>query len=288
MDKAYEQLAELKPEQAFEELGQSDDDRFPLLAASLIVARDEYPALDAEGIERIATEYARRAAAHGVDPNEPLPALRVINNLLFDELGFTGNTGDYYDPRNSYVNDVYERKLGIPISLAVIQLDLARRLGMPLEGVSFPGHFLVRMPVDGGLLVLDPFHKGRSLDAEELKERARPHFGNAEIRDEQLGALLAPANTKTVVLRMLRNLKALYVEREDLDRALRCADRLVRLDPGDAGERRDRGQLYLQVGHNRAAQSDLKYYLEQTPEAPDGDAVRQSLIEASAVTARLN
>jgi regulator of sirC expression with transglutaminase-like and TPR domain len=168
MSATFEQLTTLPAEQAFDAMGKVQEDELPLLAASLMVARDEYPELDTTEFERLAQSYATRAETLGASSEAPMAAMRVINTLLFEELGFTGNTGDYYDPRNSYVNDVFERKLGIPISLAVIQLDLARRLGLPLEGVSFPGHFLVRLPVDGGLLVLDPFHKGRSLDADEL------------------------------------------------------------------------------------------------------------------------
>ena len=288
MTATFEQLATLPQEQAFDAMGKVQEDELPLLAASLMVARDEYPELDTTEFERLAQSYATRAETLGASAEAPMAAMRVINTLLFEELGFTGNTGDYYDPRNSYVNDVFERKLGIPISLAVIQLDLARRLGLPLEGVSFPGHFLVRLPVDGGLLVLDPFHKGRSLDADELKQRARPHFGNAEIRDEQLGTLLAPVGTKTILGRMLRNLKSVYAEREDIERALRCSDRLIRLDPTEASEWRDRGQFYLKVGHLAAARGDFAHYLELSPEAPDADQVRQSLIQASGTAGRLN
>ena len=288
MGNVFEQLAELPQEQAFDAMGKVQEDDLPLLAASLMVARDEYPELDATAIEQLAQSYATRAQTLGASAEAPMAAMRVLNTLLFEELGFTGNTGDYYDPRNSYVNDVFERKLGIPISLAVIQLDLARRLGLPLEGVSFPGHFLVRLPVDGGLLVLDPFHKGRSLDADELKQRARPHFGNAEIRDDQLGTLLAPVGTKTILGRMLRNLKSVYAEREDLERALRCSDRLIRLDPTEAPEWRDRGQFYLKVGHLAAARADFAHYLELSPDAADADQVRQSLIQASTATVRLN
>ena len=284
----FEQLAALPQEQAFDAMGKVQEEDVPLLAGSLMVARDEYPELDASAIEQLARSYATRAEALGASADAPMAAMRVINTLLFEELGFTGNTGDYYDPRNSYVNDVFERKLGIPISLAVIQLDLARRLGLPLEGVSFPGHFLVRLPVDGGLLVLDPFHKGRSLDADELKQRARPHFGNAEIRDDQLGTLLAPVGTKTILGRMLRNLKSVYAEKEDIERALRCSDRLIRLDPAEAGEWRDRGQFYLKVGHVAAARADFAHYLELSPDAADADQVRQSLIQASGTAARLN
>jgi regulator of sirC expression with transglutaminase-like and TPR domain len=276
------------PARAFEILAQTPDEDIPLLAAALQIARDEYPQLDVAHFEAQAEDFARRARELGASAAEPLAAMRVLNNLLFDELGFSGNVADYYDPRNSYLNDVFERRLGIPISLAVVQLDVARRLGLPLEGVSFPGHFLVRLPVDGGLLVLDPFHKGRSLDAEELKQRAKPHLGNAEIKDEQLSTLLAPAGNRMILVRMLRNLKSLYSEKEDFERALRCADRLLKLDSDQPTELRDRGLLYLRVGHNQAGAADLRAYLSANTEVDDAEKIRRLLIEASTKPARLN
>jgi len=227
MGNVFEQLAELPQEQAFDAMGKVQEDDLPLLAASLMVARDEYPELDATAIEQLAQSYATRAQTLGASAEAPMAAMRVLNTLLFEELGFTGNTGDYYDPRNSYVNDVFERKLGIPISLA-------------------------------------------------------------EIRDDQLGTLLAPVGTKTILGRMLRNLKSVYAEREDLERALRCSDRLIRLDPTEAPEWRDRGQFYLKVGHLAAARADFAHYLELSPDAADADQVRQSLIQASTATVRLN
>lgn len=272
---------------AFEILAQTPEDEIPLLAAALQIARDEYPRLDVAEFEAQAEGFASRARAEGASADEPLAAMRVLNNLLFEELGFSGNVADYYDPRNSYLNDVFARRLGIPISLAVVQLDVARRLGLPLEGVSFPGHFLVRLPVDGGLLVLDPFHKGRSLDAEELKQRAKPHLGNAEIKDEQLSTLLAPAGNRMILVRMLRNLKSLYTEKEDFERALRCADRLLKLESEDPAELRDRGLLYLRVGHHVAGATDLKQYLTANTEAEDAEQIRRLLIEASAKATRL-
>ena len=273
---------------AFEILAATPEEEIPLLAAALQIARDEYPRLEVADFEAQAEDFAARARGAGASAEEPLAAMRVLNNLLYEELGFSGNVADYYDPRNSYLNDVYERRLGIPISLAVVQLDVARRLGLPLEGVSFPGHFLVRLPVDGGLLVLDPFHKGRSLDAEELKQRAKPHLGNAEIKDEQLSTLLAPAGNRMILVRMLRNLKSLYTEKEDFERALRCADRLLKLDADQPGELRDRGLLYLRVGHNAAGTADLSQYLTANEEADDADKIRRLLIEASTKAARVN
>ena len=153
------------------------DDELPLLGTALLIARDEYPDLDAARYSAQVDTYAT-ALRPQLERDIDLPArLTAINKYLFEEVGYAGNNAQYDDPRNSYMNDVVDRKLGIPISLAVIQIEVTRRLGMPLDGISFPGHFLVRLPVDDGILVLDPYNKGRPVSAEELRERASPHLG---------------------------------------------------------------------------------------------------------------
>ena len=275
------------PGDAWEFLRTAPDEEISLVWASLVIARDEYPDLDFSAYERMAAQYGDRAREL-IPQENPLQAMRGLNDFMFEELGFEGNQADYYDPRNSYLNEVFDRKLGIPISLAVVQLDIAQRVGLPLKGVSFPGHFLVSLPVDGGLLVLDPYSKGRSLDAGELKRRAQPHVGNHELRDDQLTSLLSPATNRAILTRMLRNLKALYTERDDYERALRCTDRLLLLDAEQPAELRDRGLLYLRIGHLNAGREDLARYLDENPNASDLDQIRQALIDAAGVPARVN
>ena len=194
----------------------------------------------------------------------------------------------YDDPRNSYLNQVVDRKLGIPISLAVIQMEVTRRLGMPLDGISFPGHFLVRLPVDDGILVLDPYNKGRPVSADELRERASPHLGGQAPDDQQLLQILAPATHRMILMRMLRNLKGLYLERGDWERVARSADRLLKLSPDTAEALRDRGLAYREMGYAKGAREDLARYLQLLPEAEDLDAVRTALIELGSGNARLN
>ncbi len=264
------------------------DDELPLLDTALLIARDEYPDLDPSAYAEVLRGYAadlRPKIAEGGD----LPAtLTTINRFLFEELGFAGNDHQYDDPRNSYLNQVFDRKLGIPISLAVVQIELMRRLGLPLDGISFPGHFLVRLPVDDGILVMDPFNKGRPVSAEELKERASPHLGGRPPDDVQLIEILAPASHRTILARMLRNLNGLYLEREDWERVARTSDRLLKISPDTPDALRDRGLAYRELGHARGAREDLGRYLQLAPQADDGDRMRNLLVELSGLRGRIN
>lgn len=265
-----------------------DDDELPLLDTALLIARDEYPDLDPAGYSAQVDTYAE-ALRPQLEGDVDLPArLTAINRYLFEEVGFAGNNQQYDDPRNSYLNQVVDRKLGIPISLAVIQIEVTRRLGMPLDGVSFPGHFLVRLPVDDGILVLDPFNKGRPVSAEELRERASPHLGGQPPDDQQLLQILAPATHRMILMRMLRNLKGLYLEQGDWERVARSADRLLKLSPDTAEAHRDRGLAYRELGYTKGAREDLARYLQLLPEAEDVDSVRSALIDLSGAPSRLN
>lgn len=281
-------LARLDAQASWQFLRDARDDDIPLLWAALQIARDEYPQLDPAAYEAIVAEQSAALRARVGSGADALDRLRALQGLLYEEQGYTGNEQDYYDPRNSYLNEVIARRTGNPIALAILELDLARRIGLPLQGVSFPGHFLIRLPVDNGLLVLDPFHKGRSLDAGELRVRAKPHVPGKHVDDERLGRLLEPASNRSILARMLRNLRQSYAEREDFERALRCADRIVWLDDRDADEIRERGLLYARVGHLPAASMDLRRYLDERPQAEDGERIRQIMIELGSSSGRIN
>ena len=259
-------------------LASLDDAALPLLGTALLIARDEYPQLDADLYDTLLESHAEhlRAEIEAIDA-WPLK-MQAINRHLFEELGYAGDHEQYYDPRNSYLNEVFERRLGNPISLALVQMEVARRLGVPLDGVSFPGHFLVRLPVDDGVLVMDPFNRGRPLDVDELRERARPHLGGDVPDDEALRHILSPASHRGMLMRMLRNLHGVYAEADDWERAVRCADRVLRLSPNNAESLRDRGLGYLRLGHTHGAREDLTRYLQLNPEAADSDALRERLI----------
>jgi regulator of sirC expression with transglutaminase-like and TPR domain len=270
------------------ELASRGDDELPLLDTALLIARDEYPDLDA-GEYAVALQGYADALKPKLGGDADLPAtLTTINRYLFDELGFAGNNSQYDDPRNSYINQVFERRLGIPISLAVVQIELTRRLGLPLDGISFPGHFLVRLPVDDGILVMDPYNKGRPVSADELKERASPHLGGRPPDDVQLIEILAPATHRTILARMLRNLNGLYQHSEDWERVARTSDRLLKLTPDAPEALRDRGLAYRELGYTRGAREDLARYLQKLPTADDAESVRVALIDLGGAKSRLN
>ena len=269
-------------------LAGADDDTLPLLGTALLIARDEYPQLDADLYDTLLQSHAEslRAEIEAID-SWPLK-MAAINKRLFDELGYSGNSDAYYDPRNSYLNEVFERRLGNPISLAMVQIEVARRLGVPLDGVSFPGHFLVRLPVDDGVLVMDPFNRGRPLGADELRERAKPHLGGEIPDDTALLQILNPASHRAILIRMLRNLHGVYAEADDWERAARSADRVLKLSPDQAEALRDRGLAYLKLGHRQGARHDLARYLQLNPDAADGASLRERLVELHGSSERPN
>jgi regulator of sirC expression with transglutaminase-like and TPR domain len=272
----------------WDQLHRLPDAQLPLLEGSLLIARDEYPDLQY-------LDYLARIDSYGLRlktqlrEDWDLPSkLTAINHFLFREIGFCGNQHQYDDPRNSYLSDVLDRKLGIPISLAVLHIAVMHRIGLPLEGISFPGHFLVRLPVDDGILVLDPFNQGRPVSIEELRERVVPHLDGHAPSDSQLFQILAPASARTTLIRMLRNLQAIYQQRGDYGRVARSADRILKLSPDQPDALRDRGLAYAGLEYGAGVRADLTRYLQLVPEADDADSVRTLLIEHSFGIGNLN
>ena len=269
-------------------LQHASDRDISLLSASLLIAKDEYPELSTGDYEARIDDYCNRLDSEFRHADSDTARLSRLNAFLFGELGFAGDERNYFDPRNSYLNEVLDRRLGNPISLAVVQITVAQRLGLPLEGVSFPGHFLVCMPLDEGIVVLDPFHRGRTLDLPELRRRARSELAARDVDDQRLANLLEPASHRAIVARILRNLKVGYEERAAWDKAVRCADRILTLDPLAVSEYRERGNLYLKLGHTLAARDDFKRYLALSARAEDAETVMSQLIDCSAETLRIN
>lgn len=264
----------------FAELLSQPDEHIDLARGALLIARMEYPELAIgdylERLDRMAEVVRERLGSSADLPD----ALRALNQYLFVELGFAGNIEAYFDPRNSFLNDVLERKLGIPISLSVIYMEIGRRIGLPLMGVSFPGHFLVKLSVDAGEIVLDPFSGGLSLSKEDLEFRLHGVYEPEEPGELPLGDLLEAASKRDILVRMLRNLKAIYLGNQDLHRALNVAQRLLLLEPGEPREIRDRGLIYLQLECFRPAAKDLERYLREVPQAEDAEEVRARYINA--------
>jgi regulator of sirC expression with transglutaminase-like and TPR domain len=270
-----------------------EDGRIDLAQACLMIAQDAYPSLEVERylgeIERMALRLRARMP-QSFAAEERIVAL---NEFLFEHLGYWGNTDDYYDPRNSYLNDVIDRKTGIPITLAVVYMELGRRVGLPLEGVSFPGHFLVRVQVRGGVLVLDPFAGGVPQSEADLRSRLRRVIpegvaADVPVAELPLDQFLEPASKRQILTRVLRNLKAIYRETDKPERLLEVLNRMLVLTPEASAERRDRGYVYQRLECWQPALKDLTEYLEREPDATDLDDVRVRMMELRALCARVS
>ncbi len=279
--------------ESFAEAVARDDMGIDLAQACLMIAQDAYPSLDVERylgeIERIALRLRARLPQSG-GAEERIVAL---NEFLFDDLGFWGNADDYYDPRNSYLNEVIDRKTGIPITLSILYMEVGRRIGLPLEGVSFPGHFLVRVQVRSGMLVVDPFSGGAPQSEAELRARLKrviPEGATSEVpvAELPLDPFLEPANKRQILTRVLRNLKGIYRETDKPERMLEVLNRMLVLTPDASAELRDRGYVYQRLECWRPALRDLTDYLEREPDAPDLDDVRVRMMELTALCARMN
>jgi len=271
----------------FQALIDRPDDEIDLAEGALLIAKKAYPDLDIgdylSRIDRLAHAVSERLPAAASETDRIL----ALNRYLFEELGFGPNVEDYYDQRNSFLNDVLERRVGIPISLSVLYIEVGRRVGLPLQGVSFPGHFLVKCKLEQGVVILDPYGSGTSLSLQDLQQRLRATRGG-EVSRAIVAAMLVAADKKQILARMLRNLKAIYVEQGDHNRALSVMDWIVSVVPGDATEVRDRGLLYLQLEGFRAALRDLERYLALAPSADDAQQIRGHVVELRQTVARLN
>ena len=244
-------------------------------AAALAIARIEYPALEpakyVDRLDQMGQEARARLAATG--PSTPEDALSAFNEYLYDEQGFSGNRQKYDDTRNSFLNEVLDRRTGIPISLAVVYIEVARRAGIRVSGVNFPGHFLLRAPAGatsaGGqgtsgesFRIIDPFHGGARLSEADCRELLRHHVGDAAAFDSRL---LEPATRHDIIVRMLVNLKRLYVRMRSYPQARFVSDLLLTVDPSAFTELRDRGLLAYRLEDFAAALRDLEAYLRLTP-----------------------
>ncbi|MBK6650675.1 MAG: tetratricopeptide repeat protein [Betaproteobacteria bacterium] len=260
----------------FATLVQSDE-QFPLLEAAATLAQDEYPELDVQqvlgDVDQLLARIKRRLPADSA----PLQRLRLLNQFFYRDLSFAGNVNNFYDPDNSYLNVLLKRRNGIPISLAVLWMELAQGIGLQARGVGFPGHFMVKVTLPRGQVVIDPMN-GQSLGREELFERLEPFKLRSGLLDEfevPLGLYLQAETPRNIIARMLRNLKEIYRSQNDWNRLVPVLDRLIILLPESWSEYRDRGLALAEQGLTREALLDLEIYLTQARDALDVDTIAE-------------
>jgi regulator of sirC expression with transglutaminase-like and TPR domain len=250
------------------------ESEWTLCQAALLAARElAYPDLAVA-----AYQAALADASSHLTTRVPVHAstrfrLAALNEYMFQTLGYAGDSKDYYDPRNSYLNEVIDRRLGIPITLSMLYLEFGRHLGLDLTGISFPGHFLVKVELEGGIAVLDPYLGGVSLDEADLLRRLSS--GQTAASELVLSQCLRDASRRDILTRMLRNLKLIYLQGESWELALAVCNSLVITSNGEPGELRDRGLVLDQLECPAAALDDLESYLALEPEAVDGGELRE-------------
>ncbi|MBI4164671.1 MAG: transglutaminase family protein [Acidobacteria bacterium] len=274
-------MPDQKTVRLFAKLMESDDEEINLAEAALLIARTEYPELDLSlqlsRLDRMAREVPTDPEGSG------LGNVVSLNEYLFEREKFAGNEDEYDDPRNSFLNDVLDRKKGIPITLSLIYMELARRRGLPVSGVGFPGHFLVKYATGSGEIIIDPYNKGAVLTRKDCEERLKKNFGeDAEFRPE----FLAAATTKQILSRMLNNLKGSYFRRRNFLRVLRMIEMGQAIDPGSREGLRDRGMVYLLMGRYAEARADLMACAALSP--PDDPNLKEIKSALARLRAMMN
>lgn len=250
------------------------DEQIDLAKAALYIAQEEYPDLDPieylNALDTMASEVQERLPAQ----RYPLRIIQSINQYLYNDLGFTGNTADYYNPHNSFLNQVIDRRSGIPLTLSLVYLEVARRIDFPMVGVGIPGHFLIRPEFEDVGIFVDAFDGGNVLFPEDCQERLTQIYRQpVELKPE----FLAPVTPRQLLLRMLTNLKFIYLHREEWELALAAVERILLLFPDVPMELRDRGLIYYQLGRWVAAGDDFETYLAKVPNAQDAPVIRRLL-----------
>jgi regulator of sirC expression with transglutaminase-like and TPR domain len=259
----------------------AEDEGLPLFEAAVAIGQDRDPDLDTQSvvieIDTLGRRLARRIPADAV----ALQRLRFLNRYFFDELAFGGNVNDYYDPDNSFIHKVLDSRRGIPITLALLYMEFAAHAGLQARGVNFPGHFLVKMKMPRGEVVIDPF-TGQSLSRDDLQERLAPYLRRRGLTGEfevPLGLFLQPATSRDILARMLRNLKEIHLTAHRWEPLLHVQERLVVLLPEAWEERRDRGLALAELGRHEDASSDIEAYLTHCADAHDAEALRQRVAD---------
>ena len=260
------------------------DADIPLARAALLIAAAEQPGLEVDKQLARLDDLAEASDPDRHGPDE-LRRLHRLREFLFEERGFAGDRTDYFDPRNSYLNHVLDRRLGIPITLSLVLIEAGRRLGLQMEGVGLPGHFIAGARVGGDHVLLDPFNRGELLTREGCAEVVRRALGRpVRLQDEHF----APVNNRQFLIRMLANLKGIYWRQEAWERVVRVIDRTLALHPRAGGERRDRGTAWVSQGRLERGIADWERYLTEFPDAADHEQVRGQLRRVRQKIAQLN
>ena len=269
----------------FTALVSGPEEDLDLAEAALLIAQEEQPDLDVPHYLKRLDDLAEVVRTKLPESATPKDMIKTLNTQLFFEEGLRGNASEYYDPRNSFLNEVLERKTGIPITLSVLYMEVGRRLGLSLEGVGFPGHFLVKYVGPDEEQILDPFVGGVEVSEDQLAAKLKSMYGDNNPFMAQIPKLLTSATKKEILTRMLRNLKGVYLQKGDFEKALSIIDRLLLIEPDMPLEVRDHGAVQQRLGHMQGAIRDFKKYLELAPNAEDAANIR-ALIQRS--VAQLN
>jgi regulator of sirC expression with transglutaminase-like and TPR domain len=262
-----------------------EDETIDLVRASLVVARTEYPRLDLEAYAARVEALAGRVAGLTSD-HDPEHALEALNHVLFDEVNLSGNRDDYYDPRNSFLNDVLDRGLGIPITLSIVYMEVARRVGLHLSGIGLPGHFLLKHYAENGKeALIDCFNRGDILSRQDCQTRLDEIYsGEMKMRPE----FLRPITRRQVLTRMLNNLKTVYLSTRNFRKALPIADLILVIYPNSPEDLKQRALLRYSLGMQRLAAEDLDEYLRMSPEASDAKEIKQMSLSIRRALALMN
>jgi regulator of sirC expression with transglutaminase-like and TPR domain len=263
-----------------------EDERVDLMRAALTIAQTEYPDLDLDAYRGRVESLAQRVKQQVPSLGDPSDSIAALNQVLFDEEGFRGNAEDYYDPRNSFLNDVLDRKLGIPITLAVIYMEVARRVGLPLVGVGMPGHFLLKhYDIEGREILVDPFNRGGVLTAMDCQRRLDQIYGGQmPLQPEFLMAV----SRRQVLVRMLNNLRSIYLSSRNFRKALPVVDLILAVYPRSPEDVKQRAMLRWSLGQSLGALADLEDYLKMSPDASDADEIRQTAATLRRMMATMN
>ena len=262
------------PRARFAAAVQAPDEAIDLAEVALLIAAEAYPGLDVDRYRATLDALGDGARARVAAATSDEARVRALIEYLAREQRFSGNQDDYYDRRNSFLNEVLDRRTGIPITLAVVYIEVARRAGLAVYGVGFPGHFLAKYEGETEI-VFDPFF-GLLLSEEQCAKRLQAVLGKDTAFDR---AYLRRATAKDIVVRMLRNLKQVFLQAREFEPALSCSERILLVQPELPPELRDRGLLYHQLECYSAAQADLERFLALAPHDDSADVVREKLIE---------